>query len=544
MSWSYEESSLLKVDVPDIKLTHPSMITVLHANSEMNLSNLLYYFLSGTFCNQIQNVFLKSIVELIRDQSNDSPGFLENIWDSQHEDVSVYSEYSTMDGRIDLLIVYDGRFQYEKCALIIENKLYHEPNNDFDEYYYSVCESENIAPENIWTVLLCLKDDTLSVPKNLKFSTIYHDQLKEKVKTNIDESEYDDLKGIPETKLLLSEYYSHIDDLFEVNIAKDEFWIRFFLDNRKEINSIINHNKPEESLTRDIKKKIDSLENLRNSVRDLFLRRKKNYLRLTNRLVQGPGQYFRGEQYSFKIIRYRLDIDDYFLGSQNHVVLHVYLNIDEINRSQINLDTEEFHQVFKSLGVKIPMQSANDNWFEIKQTKLEMDNTLFFVVQTEIADKWLKLEQLVGNCKRGYLISSVRNKVTTYLTNRGNYLSGLTLDDKNSVIISQYTTTAPFFCYYIYFNPPDRIEVFFYLASCYWDDFFKSIKIPDYFLKLHEKHSARFDEYVDKESYHYYPVLKKSFIIKLDDLKNLDEVLEVERDLWLGMERKVLKMIK
>lgn len=549
MALTREQKKLLALEIPVIVEEHPSVITVLHAHSEQNLSNLIYYFLKGKFSKQIQEAFIKSFVEAIREEIGDGgPRFLENLWNAEPENLEITTEYATKAGRIDLLIVFNGRYINEKCALIIENKLYHEANNDFDDYYYSVSDFENIDPANIWTVLLCLKDEGIAIPKNLSFSKIFQNVLKDKIVSNINETENEDLT--PKTKQLFDEYVQHIKDLYaDYDIALNKTCVDFFLENRSEINSVLTYVHSQEfegDIDGDF---IKSLKSVCDVVSDYFRARFKNYLSITNRSVGGPGEYFRGKGLSYDIIRYHIDYENYFKSNTDTISLKIFLNKVETERLEIDFTSKEYQELFESLGVTKQIVFDNQAWYLICQDSFQLDNSLFRSIQRDKLDGgWSDLEFLLAQSKKIHLKTTFENLLLKFLQSYGNCTSRDTIDDSYSVISSDYSTTMSLFRYLIYYTPTDLVEVFFYLNSTYWDDFLENyydqLKENKLFIPFNEKHSVRFDEIINDDGQHFYPVVKKSFRIENLEEFELNQIFEKERTIWIELEKKFCKMIQ
>lgn len=549
MGLTREQKELLAVKIPAIVEEHPSIITVLHAHSELNLSNLIYYFLKGKFSKQIQEAFIKSFVEAIREEIGDEgPRFLENLWDAEPENLEITTEYTTKAGRIDLLIVFNGKYINEKCALIIENKLYHEANNDFDDYYHSVSDFENIDPANIWTVLLCLKDDGVTIPKNLSFSKVFQNVLKDIILINIHETENDDLTA--KTKQLFDEYVQHIKDLYaDYDITLNKTCVDFFLEKRSEINSVLTYVSSQEFDGDIDDKSIKSLKSVCDVVRDYFRARFKNYLSITNRSVGGPGEYFRGKGLSFDIIRYHIDYENYFKSNTDTVDLKVFLNKTETERLAIDFTSTEYQQLFESLGVITPIVFDNQAWSMICQDSFQLDDSLFRSIQRDKLDGgWSDLEFLLAQSKKIHFKTIFEDILLEFLGSHRNSASRELIDESYSVISSEFPTTSSLYKYLIYYTPTDLVEVFFYLDSIYWDEFLDSfydqLKENKLFIPFNEKHSVRFDEIVNDNDQHFYPVVKKSFRIENLDQTELNQIFEKERTIWVELEKKICKMIQ
>lgn len=56
---------LIPGEIPTPKPIHPSLISILRAHSEINLSNLLAYFFKGIYNPKLQDVFLTALIDSI-----------------------------------------------------------------------------------------------------------------------------------------------------------------------------------------------------------------------------------------------------------------------------------------------------------------------------------------------------------------------------------------------------------------------------------------------------------------------------------------------
>ncbi|RZJ99948.1 MAG: hypothetical protein EOO43_25470, partial [Flavobacterium sp.] len=173
MLFNKEEINLLDEAIPVFEKIKPSLVSVLKAHSETNLSNLLAYILKGEDYPQLQELCLPVLIEKIDLGPNDSD-ILNDIIDDGYKNVKIYTEYPTKFGRIDILIVKEDEISWRRRALIIENKLYHNLQNDLDDYFYSVSKREDIPPGKIAVVALSLKPFNSAFPSFMKSGKITH----------------------------------------------------------------------------------------------------------------------------------------------------------------------------------------------------------------------------------------------------------------------------------------------------------------------------------------------------------------------------------
>ncbi len=181
------------------------------------ISNFYGFYLDDTEEHNFKRLFLKSLLEIIHVKTSKVIEF---------DDYSVYTEVSTnKGGRIDILIEETD----ETKAIIIENKIYHELNNNLEDYWTST----NAISKNKVGVLLTLKK---TKPNHTEFLNITHSQLIEQVQKNI--GSY--LESCDDRHLFF------IKDLF-INIQslttnKNEMknTLKFYFENREKINELSN----------------------------------------------------------------------------------------------------------------------------------------------------------------------------------------------------------------------------------------------------------------------------------------------------------------
>lgn len=112
--------ALLKKELPQFEKVQPSLITILKAYSETNLSNLLGYLFRGEDHALLKQIFLRCLIDHI-DTGDEFPN--ENDIERYLTEIKIDIEYSTKFGRIDILIRRHHSTQSKRWAIIIENKI-------------------------------------------------------------------------------------------------------------------------------------------------------------------------------------------------------------------------------------------------------------------------------------------------------------------------------------------------------------------------------------------------------------------------------------
>jgi len=545
---------LLQKPIPKFEIIHPSLISVLRANSEINLSNLLAYFFNGDYDSHLKEVFLSSLIDCI-DLGVEDDRFLNDIIDKGFENIEIIKEYQTNTGRIDILIINNHKRNSEKSAIIIENKLYHEVNNDFDDYFYSVSNDFLIEPKNIAVVILSLKEYHSNTPSNMKNAKVLHRDLKKSVLSELGSDLnllYDKSSG-----LLVGEYLKHIDDLYlEFSSYGNVKCYRYYSEHRIIINKIVDNAKKHflqdfGSISDEIKKllfenrsKLEELiklhENINKSVNDYFI----HYTKITDRNVQGKD-YFRGRGLSYDAIRYKFDFQSH-LEKDHPITLHVSLDDQVLRENNIDMSTSEIEAILKEIGVKIPLKTKKNQWYLINEEELEIDETMLnSILKNNIEKKWGKLEDFLSSKIKISQINKFNEKASEFIRSKGLECK-ITGSQVNYISFSN-STTFGFVNYSIKFSPPDLVEIILYINYNAWDKINEEmLKDEDNdFILFSEKQSYQIlgleSDYRSGVSDNYDALLKRSFRIR--SLEELPLFLELESKKWIEKEKKIMSLI-
>lgn len=199
----------IRSNIPELpKHEHTIFDVCGYAHYENILSNLYAFFIDPQEKHGLGNLFLSSLLE-----SLDLPS------DFISDEISIRREYYTEDkNRVDIVITDNN------AAIIIENKVRHKVDNDFDDYYKSVKLSKKQG------VLLTLQRYK-SVPEH--FVNLTHSAWMRNIKLKLaSDFAHVDNKYI----MLLEDTIKNIDNMTNQQMDKEQ--IRFYLNNRKEINSL------------------------------------------------------------------------------------------------------------------------------------------------------------------------------------------------------------------------------------------------------------------------------------------------------------------
>jgi hypothetical protein len=553
MLFDKKEIQLLEGLIPRFEKVKPSFVSVLKANSETNITNFLAYLFKGEDFSQLQEIFLDAFIDEVASKSDDEDYVYELI-DDGYNDITVTPEYITKFGRIDILIVKESNKSSERRAIIVENKLYHELNNDFDDYFYSVCEQENIKPDNIIVVVLSLKEFTRAFPNYMKTCKVTHKELKVRVEGYINTTR--SILNDKSASLLANEYLMHIDDLYlERAVYSHEKCFEFYSENRKIINSIVTkvnglsfeefetQDPKDKKILFDSKDKIEHIVQLQKAMSIYALDTFNHYVKLTERSVQGKD-YFRGKGLVFEAIRYNLKFKDHFI-SEKPIELEVSLNGEFLSENKININDSKYQTVLTSLRVSFPINVSKNSWFIIKTTKYEIDETILSsIFKDNIENEWGKLEELLADSIKVSLIEKFNEKVIAFL----NLQVGCEhkIIEEGSTVQFSYTTTERFYQYTLRLIPPDLIEIVLYVENNFWDDIESELKIKEKFIKFTQAQSYRISEAIQVDfggTYiNYDAILKKSYRIK--SLDEVEALFENEKLVWTEVEKSLVQIIE
>jgi hypothetical protein len=551
MLFEKEEIELLNGVIPKYERVKPGLITILKAHSETNLSNLLAYIFKGEDYPQLREIFLQSLIDCI-DLNTHEDNFVQEMLDDGYAGIKVFSEYQTKSGRIDILIVKESKRQSERAAIIIENKLYHELNNDFDDYFYSVCEDMNVLPKNLALVTLTLKPFDYGFPDYMKSGKIIHSKLKETIEKELGRN--GSIKNDRNVIFLVNEYLTHIEDLYVKRLLySNEKCFKFYSDNRKIINSIVMKVEglnfedfdlqlpADKKLLYELKQSIEDLIQLQKNISIYVSESFNNYLTLTERNVQGPG-YFRGRGLAFEAIRYKLDFLQHF-NSDKGIEFAVWLNGSFLADQSIDIKDSFFEPTLLKLGVKLP-NIIEKKWIKIHTDNLEIDNEILTRILRENIDKqWGEFESKLSETIAKGFKDNFNNIVFKFLDSQIGFDHKL-IEGSNTIQFA-YSTTEAFYQYSIKYSPPDLIEIILYVENTFWEKVEKAISTENGFTKFTQIQSYQLPELKDEQlggnNRNYDALIKKSYRIKsLDEVGNL---FNVEKKIWTKIEKKIVELI-
>jgi hypothetical protein len=159
---------LLMLEIPAATKNRETFLSIANNHYKENTISRLYaYFLSKDKNESIATLFLQALIDLIPHTSKEDQFLIDNV------DYFVEVEVPSKKGRIDLLVMIEEELENKeksKTAIIIENKIFHQVNNDLEDYWNSVDANKKFG------VLLTLKPHEIEETLQPRFINITHIQ--------------------------------------------------------------------------------------------------------------------------------------------------------------------------------------------------------------------------------------------------------------------------------------------------------------------------------------------------------------------------------
>ena len=178
------------------------------------ISNILAFFFDTSEEHGLEDLFLSSLLELIREQGVDF---------CMNECVAEREFGERVSGRINILLSNDTKDKF----IIIENKIYHFLNNGLDDYYHAIGDD---ASQKIG-VLLSLEPTT---PRHPKFVNITHQEFSDRILKNLGRFY---LRGNDKYLYLLKDYVQNINQLYLTSEMKEK--LSFFFEHHQKIDELV-----------------------------------------------------------------------------------------------------------------------------------------------------------------------------------------------------------------------------------------------------------------------------------------------------------------
>jgi hypothetical protein len=316
--------------------------------SENIISNYYRYFLESKESHGFEKLFLNALLEVLQKKLSTSKFELLHF-----DSYTVCREFPTKNGgRIDLVIESKGRDNINR-AIVIENKIYHAHQNDFDDY-------KEIDFDEVIPILLTL-DKCAIIPEG--YVNIRHNEWVESIEKELKKLT---IKNESESHFLLNQFCTNIKNI--TMETTDSKYVEFFLKNAESFKS-----------ARDIFDKVDDFN--KRSLDDAALRCGYNPSR--------AGDYNRYLQpKDTKYIYYKID----FKNLMYDKVFTISLCLMKSRRERL----EVYEQRVKSLSTKPGLDKKKGQYAYLNEISYLLDEhqILSFgeVVMAFIDRDWKKLE--------------------------------------------------------------------------------------------------------------------------------------------------------
>lgn len=212
------QSFLNQNDIPIIKGKPKTFLGIAkQPHYENVMSNIYAFYFDINGVHKLKDLFIKSLLELINASSLTKES---NVFES-FLNYEIITEYGTINQkRIDILL------QNNEQAIIIENKVYHELNNDLDEYYNEIKVATKMG--------IVLSLHPISDIKHQRFINITHLQLVNQILQNLGNYILD---ANDKYIVFLKDFCQNITNLSHPVMEKEA--IQFYYKNQEEINQLV-----------------------------------------------------------------------------------------------------------------------------------------------------------------------------------------------------------------------------------------------------------------------------------------------------------------
>ena len=172
MSYKRLHTFLATTEIP-VVAPQIGFLEIIGKQHHENINSALYAHFINADEEGISDVFLQTLLELIKKKTNKNLPFI---------DAAAQTEVTTKEGRIDILI----RDRRQDSTIIIENKIYHWLNNPLLEYW----EHVKVNDANKVGVLLTLESHAVPEDVKGKYINITHLEWVRLIKERLLENEF------------------------------------------------------------------------------------------------------------------------------------------------------------------------------------------------------------------------------------------------------------------------------------------------------------------------------------------------------------------
>ena len=320
-------------------------------------SNILKFYIENNNEHNLDNLFIDSLFQTI-----DVVDF------NEHGNILVEREVGTKDkGRLDLLIETD------EYVIGIENKIFHELNNNLGDYSRTIDERAKDGNKKTIKIVLSLKSLRDEKITDNNFINITHDQLLEKVKANLERYM---LRGDNKYISFLKDYIKTINNL--TSNGSDDIELNAFLKNNyKAVEKKIIQEKIKDEDNLFLEKNNTIIEELKNE----FLKYKVE--NIAGKVKQLKGAISRDDYTIAKqwIFEQRCLVNTYHIGQEKYQIsVDTYRDYDGWKISLIgrNASSKKYLRDIMEEKLKISFQQDESDkkyrllFAEIKSDEIEV----------------------------------------------------------------------------------------------------------------------------------------------------------------------------
>ncbi|RUA34266.1 MAG: hypothetical protein DSY77_05960 [Bacteroidetes bacterium] len=205
-------------EIPSIKRQPKTFLEIARQPHYENvISNIYAFYFDPHEEHGLGHLFINSFIECIKEQMQQAKNFLDDF-----QDFIIDTEYSTeKGGRIDLFLYNDEQ------AIVVENKIYHNLENDLNDYWKTANKNSR-KDSDIVGVLLTLTKHTANL--NSQFVNVLHLDFLQKVMANIGNHL---MQASDKYVTFLKDLYQNIENMSMQNLSTDD--LNFYLNHQQKI---------------------------------------------------------------------------------------------------------------------------------------------------------------------------------------------------------------------------------------------------------------------------------------------------------------------
>jgi len=224
----------------DISKTEQTFMQVLgYPHYENVCSNILSFFFNTNESHGFQYLFAHTLLECIRPLNHKKTYHVDNI-----ERECITQKHN----RIDIV------FETEDMVIGIENKVYHNVNNDLADYATYIKERADKRGKEALCVLLSLRDN-IDIVNGTSFANVTYKTFIERLKANMGAYL---LTANPKWVTFLFDFVKTLEEL-QGEVAMDKDLVNFFNKNKSDIDALL---AAKASLLKSLKDKVIAIKNL------------------------------------------------------------------------------------------------------------------------------------------------------------------------------------------------------------------------------------------------------------------------------------------